>query len=95
MPGAYNSETIVQRGYWMVNWFKREFGHPEQRLAAERGLQAEALFDELAYSGVKAGHIFHVYGMAGIDGCDLQIGHILARPILEHLKPSLFDTATE
>jgi sugar (pentulose or hexulose) kinase len=47
IPNAYNSETIVQRGYWMVNWFKREFGHPEQRLAAERGLQAEALFDEL------------------------------------------------
>jgi sugar (pentulose or hexulose) kinase len=47
MPNVYNSETIVQRGYWMVNWFKREFGHPEQRLAAERGLPTEALFDEL------------------------------------------------
>jgi len=46
-PQGYNSETIVQRGYWMVNWFKREFGHPEQRLAEEHGLPAEAFFDEL------------------------------------------------
>jgi len=47
VPGAYNTETIVQRGYWMVNWFKREFGLREQRLADERGVAAETLFDEL------------------------------------------------
>ncbi len=47
MPGAYNSETIVQRGYWMVNWFKREFGLRETRLAAELGVETESLFDEL------------------------------------------------
>jgi sugar (pentulose or hexulose) kinase len=47
VPGLYNSETIVQRGYWMVNWFKREFGQPEQSLAAQRGVKPEALFDDL------------------------------------------------
>ncbi|MCB1844980.1 MAG: FGGY-family carbohydrate kinase, partial [Halioglobus sp.] len=47
VPNAYNTETIVQRGYWMVNWFKREFGLREQRIAAERGVEAETLFDEL------------------------------------------------
>tara|TARA_R110002124_G_scaffold104248_2_gene253898 strand:- start:1770 stop:3329 length:1560 start_codon:yes stop_codon:yes gene_type:complete len=47
MPGAYNSETIVQRGYWMVNWFKREFGLHETRLAAELGVETETLFDDL------------------------------------------------
>jgi sugar (pentulose or hexulose) kinase len=31
----------------MVNWFKREFGHREQRLADEQGIAAEDLFDEL------------------------------------------------
>ncbi len=30
MPGAYNTEVIVQRGYWMVNWFRREFGQREE-----------------------------------------------------------------
>jgi len=47
VPGLYNSETIVQRGYWMVNWFKREFGQPEQALAAQRGVRPEELFDDL------------------------------------------------
>lgn len=47
IPNAYNTETIVQRGYWMVNWFKREFGLREQRLAAERGIEPEVLFDDL------------------------------------------------
>jgi sugar (pentulose or hexulose) kinase len=47
IPNAYNTETIVQRGYWMVNWFKQEFGLREQRLAAQRGVEPESLFDEL------------------------------------------------
>ena len=47
VPHSYNSETIVQRGYWMVNWFKQEFGQPEQTLAAQRGVPPEALFDDL------------------------------------------------
>lgn len=47
MPERYNTETIVQRGYWMVNWFKREFGLAEQRMASERGIEPEVLFDEL------------------------------------------------
>ena len=47
MPDAFNTETIVQRGYWMVNWFKREFGLREQRIAAARGVETETLFDDL------------------------------------------------
>ena len=47
VPNAFNTETIVQRGYWMVNWFKREFGLRETRLAAERGVTAESLFEDL------------------------------------------------
>jgi len=47
MPGAYNTETIVQRGYWMVNWFKREFGLRETHMAAQLGVETETLFDDL------------------------------------------------
>jgi len=47
IPDAYNTETIVQRGYWMVNWFKREFGLREQRIAQQRGVEVETLFDDL------------------------------------------------
>lgn len=47
IPDTYNLEMIVQRGYWMVSWFKREFGLREQQLAARQGIQPEALFDDL------------------------------------------------
>jgi len=47
MPGAWNTEVQIYRGFWMVSWFKREFAHREQALARERGVPVESLFDEL------------------------------------------------
>ncbi len=47
IPGHYNTEMMIYRGFWMVSWFKEELAHNEQRLAAERGVEAEQLFDEL------------------------------------------------
>ena len=40
-------ELQIYRGYWMVSWFKKEFGLREQRLADEQGIMAEDLFDDL------------------------------------------------
>jgi sugar (pentulose or hexulose) kinase len=50
VPGAYSLEVQVYRGYWMVNWFKQEFGFHEQHLATERGVEPEVLFDDLVKS---------------------------------------------
>jgi sugar (pentulose or hexulose) kinase len=47
VPGAYSLEIQVFRGYWMVSWFKQEFGLREQRIAEERGVEPETLFDDL------------------------------------------------
>jgi sugar (pentulose or hexulose) kinase len=47
LPGAFNTEIEIYRGYWMVSWFKREFGHYERHVASERGVKPEELFDEL------------------------------------------------
>ncbi len=47
VPGAYSLELQIYRGYWMVSWFKQEFGHREQRIAAETGLEPEDIFDDL------------------------------------------------
>ncbi len=47
IPGAYSLEVQIYRGYWLVSWFKREFGLRERRLAEERGVTPEAMFDEL------------------------------------------------
>jgi len=47
IPGYYAVEVQIYRGFWMVSWFKREFGHLEQQEAAEKGLEAEGLFEKL------------------------------------------------
>jgi sugar (pentulose or hexulose) kinase len=47
VPGAYSLEIQIYRGYWMVSWFKREFGQHEVALAEQLGIEPEALFDEL------------------------------------------------
>ena len=50
LPAAFNTEIQLQRGFWLVSWFKQEFAHAERALAAERGVSAESLFDELITS---------------------------------------------
>lgn len=50
VPNSYSLETQIYRGYWMVSWFKREFGMNEERLANERGVETEELFDDLVNS---------------------------------------------
>ena len=50
VPGSYSMEIQIYRGYWMVSWFKREFGLSEERLAQQRGIEPEELFDDLVNS---------------------------------------------
>jgi sugar (pentulose or hexulose) kinase len=47
VPGAYSLEVQVFRGYWMIEWFKREFGAPEVARSATIGVETETLFEEL------------------------------------------------
>ncbi len=47
VPGAWSLEVQVYRGYWLVDWFKRQFGAAEVAQADELGIAAEALFDDL------------------------------------------------
>lgn len=47
VPGSYNTEVMIYRGYWMVSWFKKEFGQREELIAKKRNIQPEVLFDEL------------------------------------------------
>ncbi|NPV75487.1 MAG: carbohydrate kinase [Anaerolineae bacterium] len=50
IPKSYNLEFQIYRGYWMVSWFKNEFGLKEQNLAEQQGLEPETLFDDLVNS---------------------------------------------
>jgi sugar (pentulose or hexulose) kinase len=47
IPNHYNTEIQITRGFWMVSWFKEQFGLHERQVALERGVAPEALFDEL------------------------------------------------
>ena len=47
LPNHFNTEIQVFRGFWMVSWFLEQFGDAERRQAAERGVPAETLLDEL------------------------------------------------
>lgn len=47
VPQHYNTEQMVQRGYWMVQWFKQEFAQKEILVAEELGVETEALLEKL------------------------------------------------
>ncbi len=56
VPAAYSLELQIFRGYWMVTWFKEEFGLEEQRLADQSGIEPEDLFEELVNSVPPGSH---------------------------------------
>ncbi|MGE0090048.1 MAG: FGGY-family carbohydrate kinase [Bacteroidales bacterium] len=47
IPDHYNTEVMIYRGYWMIKWFKQEFGHKEVELAKRLNKSPEELFDEM------------------------------------------------
>ncbi len=47
VPDAYNTEAMVYRGFWLVSWFKEQFGRREMERAEKLGKAPEALFDEM------------------------------------------------
>ena len=48
VPGAYNTEVMIYRGYWMVSWFKNEFCQNEINLAKKKKITPEVLLDKMA-----------------------------------------------
>jgi len=47
IPHSFNTEVMIYRGYWMIKWFKNEFGYREVERAKELDIEPEALFDEM------------------------------------------------
>lgn len=48
LPGAYNLEVQVYRGFWLVSWFVNEFAALERAAAAREGVSVESLLDRQA-----------------------------------------------
>jgi len=49
-PGAFNLEFMVERGFWMVNWFKNEFAHHELHRAENENISPYVLLNDLLRS---------------------------------------------
>ncbi|MDK2886415.1 MAG: hypothetical protein PWP54_973 [Thermosipho sp. (in: thermotogales)] len=47
VPGYYNPEIEIFRGYWLVSWFLKEFGNKEIEIANKNGISPEALLEPL------------------------------------------------
>lgn len=106
-PGRYNLEVQIFRGFWMVSWFKQEFGHRERRIADERGIAPEDLFDELveAVPAGSMGLVLQPYWSPGVrlpgpeaKGAVIGFGDVhtrahLYRAILEGLAYALREGA--
>ncbi len=46
VPGCWDIEMFIYRGFWMVSWFKQEFAHHEALEAERRGVVPEVVLDE-------------------------------------------------
>ncbi len=47
VPDTYYTEVMIYRGFWMVSWFRDEFGILERQIAAQENIAPEKLFDAL------------------------------------------------
>jgi sugar (pentulose or hexulose) kinase len=47
VPDNYYTEVMVYRGFWMVSWFREEFGVLEKQIAEKENIAPEKLFDAL------------------------------------------------
>ena len=44
--GYFNPEIQIFRGFWMVTWFKKQFGHEEEKIAEDIGVPTERVLDK-------------------------------------------------
>jgi sugar (pentulose or hexulose) kinase len=47
VPDQYYTEVAIMRGFWMVTWFKEQFGLKEKLEAEEKGVTPEMLFEKI------------------------------------------------
>jgi len=47
VPDQYYTEVAIMRGFWMVTWFKEQFGLKEKLEAEETGVTPEMLFEKI------------------------------------------------
>jgi len=107
--GSWLVELQILRGFWMVEWFKREFGATEVAQAATLDIPPEALFESLLQHSPPGsmGLVLQPYWMPGIrypgpeaKGAILGFGDVhgrahVYRAILEGLAYALREGAEQ
>ncbi len=103
VPGFYNPEIEIFRGYWMITWFKKEFAHKEVTLAQKKGVPPEEVLNlclERTSPGAM-GLVVQPYWGAGLDypdakGAMIGFGDVhtkdhVYRAVIEGLGFALFE----
>ena len=47
VPGLFNPEIEIYRGFWMITWFKTQFAQKEVAEAVKKGIPAEEVLNDL------------------------------------------------
>lgn len=103
IPGYYNPEIEIFRGYWLVSWFLKEFGSKEIEIAEENGISPEILLesflDEVPPGSL--GLVLHPMWTPGLDmpnakGAIIGFGDVhkkshIYRAIIEGINYALRD----
>ena len=78
VPDAWNAEFMIYRGYWMVSWFKKQFGHHEVHHAKKQGIMPEALLECLIHEAPPGsmGLMLQPYWSPGLDNHEAKGGII-------------------
>lgn len=103
VPGKWNPEYEIYRGYWLISWFKREFATKEVAKAKELGITPEELLNRTLHN-IPAGCeglLFQPYFTpnvtmpsargAMIGFSDVHTRHHLYRAIVEGINFALID----
>lgn len=103
VPGCYNPEVEIFRGFWMISWFKQEFAHKEVQEAHQLGIVPEEVLNRCLErtSPGAMGLVVQPYWGAGLDhpdakGAMIGFGDVhtkdhIYRAVIEGLGFALFE----
>jgi len=103
VPGCYNPEVEIFRGFWMISWFKQEFARKEVEDALKLGVAAEELLNQCleGTSPGAMGLVVQPYWGPGLDhpdakGAMIGFGDVhtrdhVYRAVIEGLGFALFE----
>lgn len=95
LPGKFNPEVEIFRGFWMITWFKEEFACKEVKKARKQGIAPEAVMNRMLKKSEPGAHglIVQPYWSPGLNqpsakGSMIGFGDV-------HKKPHVYRAVIE